>query len=336
MTDLARVAVSIGAAALFAGCSGAQPPIGAPAEMPQSYSIAEHASRGESWMLPEAKNDDLLYISTVYANQGVTYIYSYPKGTLVGELTVQNWQPQRMCTDSSGDVFIPYYNFDDFSSYVYEYAHGGTTPIAELVTDGTPESCAFDASTGNLAVTDQQATLLGNLAIYAHAQGSPTLYYPSNMFYVFDCTYDDSGDVYVDGSEGDSGELALAELSKGSNTVTNISINDILFVPQAIQWVAPYLTLQLERQRHERRQYIEQLSVSGSEAEVVNSIALDKSKTLGSQYLIVGGKVIEQAGKTERYVGEWRYPTGGKLLRKLTEVGTWVTGIALSTAHNSR
>ena len=62
---LVRSAFIIGAAALFAGCGGSQPPIGALGAMPQSSAIAEHATRGESWMLPEAKSEDLLYVVLV-------------------------------------------------------------------------------------------------------------------------------------------------------------------------------------------------------------------------------------------------------------------------------
>ena len=51
------------AAAMLTGCGGSQPPIGAPGAMPQTSAIATHADRGKSWMLPEAKSQDLLYVS---------------------------------------------------------------------------------------------------------------------------------------------------------------------------------------------------------------------------------------------------------------------------------
>jgi len=56
-TDLGRYALSsCVAAAMLAACGGSQPPIGAPGAMPQSRAIVTHASRGGSWMLPEAKD----------------------------------------------------------------------------------------------------------------------------------------------------------------------------------------------------------------------------------------------------------------------------------------
>jgi hypothetical protein len=71
MKNLARFALTISAAALFAGCGGSQPPIGALGAMPQSRAIATHADRGGSWMLPEAKSEDLLYVT----GDGESYVF---------------------------------------------------------------------------------------------------------------------------------------------------------------------------------------------------------------------------------------------------------------------
>jgi hypothetical protein len=62
------------AVALLAGCGGSQLPTGAPGAMPQTSALAMHADRGKSWMLPEAKSEDLLYVSNL---QNVK-VYSYP------------------------------------------------------------------------------------------------------------------------------------------------------------------------------------------------------------------------------------------------------------------
>jgi len=54
--------------------------------MPQIAALQSQSAlrdRSGSWMLPEAKSEDLLYISDV---TGV-HVFSYPKGTLVGDLT---------------------------------------------------------------------------------------------------------------------------------------------------------------------------------------------------------------------------------------------------------
>jgi hypothetical protein len=66
---------------MLAGCGGSQTPIA----MPQTNAIATHAQRGTSWMLPEAKSEDLLYASDVHNN--VVDVYSFPRGKYVGVLT---------------------------------------------------------------------------------------------------------------------------------------------------------------------------------------------------------------------------------------------------------
>ncbi len=74
-------AVTVGVPiALLAGCGGAQPPIGAPLPMPQSSAIVTHADRSGSWMLPEAKSEDLLYVANLANNgfgTGTVGIYTY-------------------------------------------------------------------------------------------------------------------------------------------------------------------------------------------------------------------------------------------------------------------
>lgn len=42
MGTLGRLALSLGAAALFAGCGGSRPPIGAPSLIPQAPALAVH------------------------------------------------------------------------------------------------------------------------------------------------------------------------------------------------------------------------------------------------------------------------------------------------------
>jgi hypothetical protein len=132
------------AAALLAGCGGSQPPIGASGAMPQTSAIATHTTHGKSWMLPEARGRNLLYVSSGSS----VYVYTYPRAKMVGVLA--DFEATRgECVDKAGDVFI----IDHYAG-VDEYAHGGTSPIAML---DPPWSfnlgCSVDPTTGNLAVT---------------------------------------------------------------------------------------------------------------------------------------------------------------------------------------
>ncbi len=97
---LSRYALAIGAAsALLAGCGGSQPPIGAPGAMPQSRATTTQARHGKSWMLPEAKRENLIY--TVSNPRAVL---SYDTGKLVGTI-VSSYDYEGVCADESGNVF---------------------------------------------------------------------------------------------------------------------------------------------------------------------------------------------------------------------------------------
>lgn len=71
------------ASVVIAGCSAAQPPIGAPDAVPQSQisASATHAKRGGSWMLREAKNENLIYLG----DRSSVLVYSY-RGKQVGSI----------------------------------------------------------------------------------------------------------------------------------------------------------------------------------------------------------------------------------------------------------
>jgi hypothetical protein len=128
-STLYRYALSLSAAAaLLAGCGGSQPPIGASGAMPQLRVGTPHAGHGTSWMLPEAKGVDLLYVS--YPQGPGVYVYSYPKGQEVGEITgfTSGYYPQGLCTDRSGNIFVTaVQGASGNASAIYEYAHGGNT-----------------------------------------------------------------------------------------------------------------------------------------------------------------------------------------------------------------
>jgi hypothetical protein len=124
--------------------------------MPQG-AIAPQALQalGKSWMLPEARNDDLLYVSD---GGGGVNAYSYPSFDLIGQLTIPYARgAEGLCVDKQGDVFVPAWtgNGSSVTAYVYEFAHGGTEPIAILDDPGALNtSCSVDLTTGNLAVTN--------------------------------------------------------------------------------------------------------------------------------------------------------------------------------------
>jgi hypothetical protein len=79
--------------AAFAGCGALQTAVRPSAQ--QNAPVARDSGRARSWMLPEAKNEALLYVSNVYT---IT-VYSYPKGKLVGTLSDFE-KPYGECVDT--------------------------------------------------------------------------------------------------------------------------------------------------------------------------------------------------------------------------------------------
>lgn len=164
---LGRCVLGICAATvILAGCSGSASPITAPGTMPQSLASGPRAAHGRSWMLPEATSEDLMYVSN---GNGTVTVYSYPQGNMVGTLLGFDI-PMGECADAAGDVFITVYDL----AKIFEYAHGGTKPMAKLSGTEYPSSCSVDPTSGNLAV--DTTAFGGPVSIYAHAKGSPKIY----------------------------------------------------------------------------------------------------------------------------------------------------------------
>ena len=166
----------------------------------QGLASASERSAGRSapWMQSLANGGDLLYVSD--NGTGNVYVFLYPSGVLSGTLTGLGG-PVGECVDRAGDVWIG----TQTPPEMIEYSHGGTTPIATLNDNtGVPVGCAVDPTTGNLAVGNSD-----NVAIYTNARGNPT-YTDSDLGSFTNCTYDKTGDLFVD---GDSSTI-IAKLAK--------------------------------------------------------------------------------------------------------------------------
>jgi hypothetical protein len=314
-SDLSHYALSgCLASALLAGCSGSQPPIGAPGAMPQTSAVATHADRGKSWMKPGiSSGSDLLYVAD---NEGRAFVLTYPQGDLVGQLDFPySGNSGGLCSDSNGHVFVP----DMYE--IVEYAHGGTQPTATLDDDYIPMGCSVDPTTGNLAVTNRSFSGgRGNVAIYADAQGDPTYYSDSEMLDYNYCGYDNRGNLFVSGSDTST----FAELPSGGGAVESITLNKTIYGSQ-VQWDGRYITVQAE-------DWIYRVSVSGSAGTIVGRTRLkDLNPNSVSQSWIQGNTAIAPVGHNNDRFGFWKYPHGGKafaivpLGRKANLIGATVS-----------
>jgi hypothetical protein len=330
------------AAALLAGCGGSQPPIGAPAAMPQSATqqsltaqrnaIAAQRDAGASWMLPGANSEDLLYISNAIYTKGNSQVlvFSYPNGKRVGVLTGFS-EPVGECVDEKGDVFITN-TAASGAGYVYEYAHGGSSPIAVLGDPLTyPESCSVDPKSGKLAVVS-----VGGVAVYPQAQGTPTTYTDSSFGSMNYGGYDGQGNLFVDGWRESIG-FVFAELPRGSSSFTNLSVNKPCHDDGSVQWDGQYITLQTVAQGGFAPRVIYRLTVSGSVATVVGTTKLETTRNRydGGQFWIQGKNVIGPKDSGEA-VAFWKYPAGGKGIKTINNVGSEAWGVTVSLAAGAK
>jgi hypothetical protein len=202
-SSLKRCASSIAVVAL-AGCGGSQSQSVTQNAIPQ-VSTAGH---GRSWMLPEAKSDKLLYVSSL----GEVYAYSYPKGNLVGAF----FQGGSICPDNNGHVWVTSANT------IVEYAHGGMTPIAILKvrkSEGGLGSCAIDPTSGDLAVDGSQTKVF----VFANAVGKPKIYRVKLDSATF-CGYDNTGNLFVSGyGYNGSKTFGVVKLQKGTRKFRTMS-----------------------------------------------------------------------------------------------------------------
>ncbi|MGB6518831.1 MAG: hypothetical protein WBE79_10055 [Candidatus Cybelea sp.] len=256
--------------------------------------------RMQSWMASDSKKKDLVYIS----DQGTAEVsvYSYPgekiKGTLTGfELPVGE------CADRMGDVFIVDYD----ASLIFEYAHGGTSPIATLNDPGySPAGCFVDPTTGNLAVTNVSAKSggQGNVAIYKLAKGNPNLYFTDpNIARTFFCGYDDAGNLFVNGA-GFASPFAFAELPSGNPSFRDIKLDQPIQSPGGVQWDGKHVAVM-----DTLSSVIYQFSIKGNKGTEVGSTPLVGGANV-LQFWIEGSRVVgPQASGAD--VGIWSYPSGG-------------------------
>lgn len=313
-----------GATALLAGCGGGSQlgaavphadgaaSVGAPLVLPAgTQPFVLHAALA-AWMSPDAKATSLLYITN--ANDGTVFVYSYPKGTMVGELTGFE-EPYGDCTDKAGNVWI----VDDEASTVTEYAHGGSTPIRTLSDSSEyPAGCAIDPTTGNLAVTNYETFNRGqgSVSIYRKAKGKPKTYTDASISRGWFCDYDPSGNLFVDGDESGSSGFQLAELPHGGATFTNIGISQSITVPGGVQWNGKYVAVADENGPGNGVLY--QFSISGSTGTEVSSTTLDSSENIHQFWIDPTGNRVVAPSASLSTVGFWKFSAGGNPTKTLS------------------
>jgi hypothetical protein len=302
-----RATWGLGIAAMLAGCGGNGSSSGTPATVAAVAQRAEH-----SWMAPSSSSQNLLYVTGAC---GGVCVFSYPDGTLVGELADSN-SPLGECVDKAGDVFVVDFGGENGVGGIVEYAHGGTSPIATLSDPGyNPLACSIDPTTGNLAVTsDGQNGNTGGVAIYVNAMGDSTDYVDPKIFYLGFCGYDDKGNLFVDGQYDHKGTFQFDELPKGSGNFKSIRLSQKPSFPLDIQWAGKYVALA------DSNTVIYHVTVKGSRGNVVGTTVLNGPVSgIEEQFWIQGGTIVAPygTGSSPNELGFWKYPTGGRLRKSI-------------------
>jgi len=324
-----------GAFAILSGCgNGVQTPLapsgsGAFADRAVSGAAQNRVVRLQpdhtpSWMAPGAASKDLLYVSNY--TFGTVFVYTYPQEKLVGKLTGFA-NPDGLCTDKKGDVWIVNNDASQSGEDVVEYKHGGTKQVSELETgSGYAVSCSVDPTTGDLAATvlDTYSGGSGYVDIFKGAKGKATVYYtnPGTRTAEYFCGYDDKGNLYVDAAIYGA-PFEFAELPKGASKfkIINLTGGTIHF-PGAVHWDGKYVAV--GDQQFSGGSFYETTGIyqtTGASGKIVGSTALTGSSDV-ENYWIDGGTVIgpdlcQNSCTGSSSVGFWKYPAGGKATKTI-------------------
>lgn len=275
----------------------------------------------------------ICYMSQEVLHTASTFL-SFPSGRYVGSLT-GFLRPEALCSDSQGDVFV----VDNYAQQIVEYAHGGSSPIETLSDSGnSPNGCAVDPLTNNLAVVDgesENSKVKATIAIFKNAQGRATVYTDSSVKALFYCTYDDNGKLFTVLPYADPGSGELTELPEGSTELLTISVDHLFNVGfHAIQWDGTALAVEDRTLNGVTRLY--QVHLSGSSGKVVGITDFPRGQhehpRRDTEFWIYDGSVVAPESYNTR-LGIWAYPRGGRQegAIHLKPGGGFAAGLTVST-----
>jgi DNA-binding beta-propeller fold protein YncE len=319
-------------AGAFVGCNGlpqrgSVPSIG----VPPAARHVQSADRPVSWTTRDLKRRDLLYVSNP---DGIVNVYLYWQHTLVRVLN-KFANPMGECTDAAGDVYI----VDEKTDRIYEYAHGGTKAIKTL--DDSPQApygCAVSPATGDLAVANygESSYGAGNITIYHHAGGAPTVYSGSRFDHFVSCSYDRRGDLFTASDFALTGYpyrgaefyyLPRKATSLISMTLPYRSRSFQWYDVQAVAWDGKYWVVEQVDSLYRyvinvKARYVSTTELSASP----NSIAIYHPVSKSNSEQVVGAVF----GSTEGAADYWDYPAGGSLVGQITQGLDDPYGVAIS------
>ncbi len=293
-------------------------------------------------MLPEAKSQDLLYVST---DNGPVNVYAYKSRKLVGSLTGLD-RPIGQCVDAVGDVWIT----DGATSQIVEYAHGGSQPLKTLSASGSELVGCSVSPNGDLAVADQ-----AGIEVFTNASGSSKTYSNERCQDPQTPGYDNNGNLYVEGFIIISGYLRrvqVCELPAGGKALKAVRFSLRHFrAAGSVMWDGEDVALAADDKRRHGATISEIFRVRESPSGDLTIIGVTRLTFGGEcqdqsgQFFIVGKKnpplndqlgttiINPQSGPYCDVLFGWKYPRGGAQLWSLSV--TMPNGASVSLAPSN-
>lgn len=287
-----------------------------------------------SWVSPKAaKIKKLLYVSD---GSDDVYIYNYKTGAFVGWLS-GFLQSSGQCIDAAGNIWIS----DYVAQAVVEYAHGRTKPLKRIATNGQPDSCSIDPTSGNLAVMNA-ATPSGEGNVLLFTASGMRSYTNPGCAYNVQLGFDDQGNLYTASTISTN----ICELVHGGTSLETVTINQTIYGPAGVMWDGKYITFADRSYKGANKSVIYQAERNSSASlTVVATTALNNpcgggvSPGYFDQPFIVGdantpkntkqGKTVVSQDCAGDY-SYWSYPAGGDQVKSLFDPPTLEAGESVS------
>jgi hypothetical protein len=320
-------------AIVLAGCGGAVgPSVGL-----GSQGVPMGASRG-------SYAGNLLYVAHTdnFSDQhGVVSILTLPDGKLFASIKVGPLSG--MCSDTSGNVWLVVWKAHPHGWVLDEYAHGGTTPIAEIrmLSGQYGLGCAVDPENGELAVMNPGSGsngFNGSIDVWgAGYKGKPAVY--DAPFVPENGGYDDRGNLFFDGKPAGSDiKGQFGELAKGSGAVVSIKIDRHTALPGGVQWDGQYFAFQTGGYQLYMKgpPRIYRIEISGKTGRVVGAVIPSQPELRGTAWFALDGdSVVSMAAPHGLELDLWPYPPGGP---HTAEIGRFrnIRGLTISAGSSRR
>ncbi|MGB6518000.1 MAG: hypothetical protein WBE79_05755, partial [Candidatus Cybelea sp.] len=162
----------------------------------------------------------------------------------------------------------------------------------------------------------------GSVDVFTNATGTPTKFTSSSVTEFFFPTYDNAGNLFLDG-EGGAG-YALSELAAGSSSITNVTVSGgTLFFPGGLNWDPATSSVILGDQEcnGQAASCLYSATVSGGVATITGvTVLLDASGqsagdvdqwAIAPQGRYVAAGIISQDSNPSS-LARWAFPAGGE------------------------